>query len=149
VIAGELAGHAGPGVTYTPMTYLHASVAPGARLELPWREDFNALAYVLAGAGTVGPERISLSTGQLAVFGPGSAIALEAATMQESRSPQLEVLLLGGRPIRETVAWYGPFVMNTKDELMQAFEDYQAGRLGTIPAAHHAPDHIVESDPNA
>jgi len=147
VIAGELAGHAGPGQTYTPMTYLHATVAPGARLELPWREDFNALAYVLAGAGTVGAERIAVSTGQLAVFGPGDAIAVEAATTQESRSPSLEVLLLGGRPIRETVAWYGPFVMNTKAELLQAFEDHQAGRLGQIPAAHHTPDHIVESTP--
>jgi redox-sensitive bicupin YhaK (pirin superfamily) len=149
VIAGDLAGHAGPGVTYTPMTYLHATVAPGARLELPWREDFNALAYVLAGAGTVGAERIRIATGQLVVFGPGDAIRLEAAPTQESRSPSLEVLILGGRPIRETVAWYGPFVMNTKAELLTAFEDYQAGRLGQIPAAHHTPDHIVESDPDA
>jgi redox-sensitive bicupin YhaK (pirin superfamily) len=150
VIAGDVAGRRGPGQTYTPMTMLHATISPGARLELPWRPEFNALAYVLAGAGTVGSERRPIASGELAVFGPGDAITLEAAPVQESRSPALEALLLGGRPIREPVAWYGPFVMNTKDELLQAFEDYQAGRLGRIPAisaAHHTPDHIVESDP--
>ena len=54
-------------------------------------------------------------------------------------------MLLGGLPIREPVAWMGPFVMNTRDEVMTAFRDYQAGRLGSIPAVHGAPTRVVES----
>jgi redox-sensitive bicupin YhaK (pirin superfamily) len=149
IIAGDLAGHRGPGDTYTPITYAHATVSPGARLDVPWDPGFNALAYVLAGDGWVGEERQPIATGQLAVFGPGDAVRIETAPFQESRSPSLEVLLLGGRPIGEPVAWYGPFVMNTRDELQQAFDDYQAGRLGTIPAAvHGTPDEVVESEPS-
>ncbi|MGH3344401.1 MAG: pirin family protein [Carbonactinosporaceae bacterium] len=149
VIAGEVAGHAGPGSTYTPMTMIHATVAPGARLVLPWRREFNALAYVLAGEGTAGAEQRPVRTGQLAVFGPGEALSVAAATGQDSRTPEIEVLLLGGRPIREAVAWLGPFVMNTRAEVLQAFEDYQRGRLGSIPAEpapHGTPTHVVESD---
>ena len=132
VIAGSLAGHEGPGSTHTPITLVHATVQPGGRLELPWPTEFNALAYVLAGKGTVGAERRPLTSGQLAVFGSGDSIELTGDS--DAQSPALEVLLLGGRPIREPVAAYGPFVMNTRAELMQAFEDFQAGRLGTIPS---------------
>jgi hypothetical protein len=145
VIAGELAGHPGPGVTYTPMTLVHATLSPGAELVLPWRPDHNALIYVLAGNGTVGAERTSIQTGQLAVLGAGTAIRLTADARQESRSPNLDVLVLGGQPIREPIAWAGPFVMNTRDEVMQAFTDYQAGRLGSIPAVHGAPTTLTES----
>ncbi len=134
VIAGEVAGHQSPGVTYTPISLLHATLAPGAQLRLPWRPDFNALVYVLAGSGSVGTKRHPVRMGQLAVFGPGDVVTVAADARQESRSPQLDVLMLGGLPIREPVAAYGPFVMNTREELVQAFEDYQAGRLGTIPA---------------
>jgi quercetin 2,3-dioxygenase len=134
VIAGEVAGHQGPGSTHTPITLLHATLQPGAQLRLPWRPDFNALGYVLAGAGTAGTSRRPVRTGQLAVFGPGEVITFDAADQAEGPSQGLDVLVLGGQPIREPVAAYGPFVMNTRDELVQAFEDYQAGRLGSIPA---------------
>jgi redox-sensitive bicupin YhaK (pirin superfamily) len=134
VIAGELAGHPGPGTTHTPITLVHATVSPGAEVRLPWPREFNALGYVLAGSGTMGPQRRPVHTGQLAVFGPGETIGFGAAPRQQGPSATLDLLLLGGLPIREPVAAYGPFVMNTRAELVQAFEDYQAGRLGTVPA---------------
>ena len=142
MIAGELDGHAGPGSRTRRSRWLHATVAPGARLGLPWRPDFNALVYVLAGAGTVGADRRPVRTGQLAVFGAGDALTFAADRGQDSRQPGLDVLLLGGQPIREPVAAYGPFVMNTRAELIQAFEDFQAGKLGTIPSEPH-PGHDV------
>lgn len=145
VIAGTVDGHEGPGSTYTPMTMIHATLSPGARVTIPWRSDFNALAYGLAGRGTVGTTNRPLRMGQLAVFGAGDTITITADTSPDSHTPNLDVLLLGGRPIREPVAFMGPFVMNTREELLTAFEDYQAGRLGSIPAVHGAPTHIVES----
>ena len=134
VVAGEVAGHSGPGVTHTPIALLHATVSPGAEVVLPWDPAFNALVYALAGRGTVGAERRPIRSGQLAVFGPGDVVRFAAETGQDSRTPALDVLVLGGRPIREPVAQYGPFVMNNRAELVQAFEDFQSGRMGTIPA---------------
>ncbi|GAA2972285.1 pirin family protein [Actinokineospora diospyrosa] len=143
VIAGELAGYKGPGSTYTPINYLHATVAPGARLTMPWPEHFNALVYVLSGKGTVGREGRPLEEGELAVFGEsGEALTLRAAERQSA----WEILVLGGLPINEPVARYGPFVMNTRQEILQAFEDYQAGRLGQIPVAHRSSADIAEED---
>src|SRR6202453_855957 len=129
VIAGSFDGHDGPGVTHTPIALVHATVSAGAQVRLPWPADFNALGYVLAGSGTVGTEKRPVKMGQLAVFGAGDAITFAAGSRQD-----MDILLLGGQPIREPVAAYGPFVMNTRAELEQAFEDYQAGRLGSIPA---------------
>ena len=145
VIAGDVAGHPGPGSTYSPMTLVHATLSPGARLALPWRPDYNALVYVMAGQGTVGSEGRPIGTGQLAVFGPGDALTVAASPTQESRSPALDVLILGGRPSREPVAWMGPFVMNTRQEVIQAMTDYQAGRLGSIPAVHNTPAMLLEA----
>jgi redox-sensitive bicupin YhaK (pirin superfamily) len=134
LIAGDLGGHSGPGSTHTPMAMVHATIQPGSRVRMPWRADFNALVYVLNGRGRFGPGGHPAGMGQLVVFGPGEALTVIADDRQESRSPALDVLVLGGRPIGEPVAWHGPFVMNTRAELIQAFEDFQAGRLGTIPA---------------
>ncbi|GLW68489.1 hypothetical protein Kpho02_07880 [Kitasatospora phosalacinea] len=134
VIAGELDGHQGPGTTHTPITMIHVSVNPGAQVTLPWRPDFNALAYGLAGSGSAGEERRPFRMGQAVVFGDGDSLTIRADEKQDSRSANFEVVLLGGLPIREPLAWYGPFVMNSHRELQQAMEDFQAGRLGTVPA---------------
>ncbi|MDQ4097484.1 MAG: pirin family protein [Actinomycetota bacterium] len=136
VIAGDVAGHQGPGITHTPMAFVHVTLTAGAQLTLPWQPDYNALVYALSGRGAVGAEGRPLQTGQLAVFGPGDAITVAADRSQDSRTPDLDVLIVGGRPIREPIAWYGPFVMNTRGEVLQALEDFQAGRLGRIPASN-------------
>jgi len=136
IIAGELDGHAGPGVTYTPIAYAHATLHPEARLEVPWRTDFNALVYVMAGSGRIGPEGAPIGEGQLGVLGAGDHLAVSADRTPAGPSPTMEVLLLGGQPIREPIAHYGPFVMNTREEILQAVADYQAGRMGTIPPVH-------------
>jgi quercetin 2,3-dioxygenase len=147
VIAGEVGGHVGPGSTYTPITVVHATIAPGATLTLPWRADFNALVYALSGDGTVGTERASITGGQLAVHGGGDLLVISADARQDTRhAAGLDVYVLGGQPIREPVFAYGPFVMNTREEVIQAFEDYQAGRLGVIPAANAHAGVDVSSD---
>ncbi|HQR26841.1 MAG TPA: pirin family protein [Nocardioides sp.] len=133
VIAGSVDGHQGPGSTHTPMALVHATVEPGARLELPWEVEYNALGYVLNGSGTVGADDRPVRTGQATLFGPGDYLTYAADPVQDGRAVTLDVIIVGGRPIREPIAWAGPFVMNTKDEVLTAYEDYQRGRFGHIP----------------
>jgi redox-sensitive bicupin YhaK (pirin superfamily) len=135
LIAGDIAGHTGPGVTHTPITYAHVTLAPGAQLTTPWHPAFSAFAYVLTGHGTVGVSHRPIEQDELAVFGPGDHLVVTAS----ERGEQLDVLLFGGLPIRAPIAHYGPFVMNTCDEIRQAIEDYEAGRLGIVPADQLAP----------
>jgi redox-sensitive bicupin YhaK (pirin superfamily) len=142
VIAGDVEGHVGPGSTHTPITLLHASIQAGAQLSLPWQADYNALAYVMAGSGTVGAKAEPIHAGQLAVFGAGDRLTMAADAKQDSRTSTLEVILLGGRPIREPMVQYGPFVMNSRAELQTALSDFQAGKLGVIP-----PDAIMPHVP--
>jgi hypothetical protein len=134
LIAGDLGEHHGPGVTHTPISYTHATVSPGAELVLPWNPMFNALVYVLEGRGHAGTEARPVADHDLVIFGNGDTITLRGADAQSSATPNFEVLVLGGLPIREPIAHYGPFVMNTRDEIVQAIDDFQAGRMGTIPA---------------
>jgi redox-sensitive bicupin YhaK (pirin superfamily) len=133
LIAGGLEGHQGPGSTHSPITMVHATVAAGASVTLPWDRESNGLLYVLSGDGSVGEERRPVATGQLAVYGPGDSLTFAASSTPSVRTPELDVILLGGRPIGEPVYAYGPFVMNTKAEIAEAFDDFQAGRMGRVP----------------
>jgi redox-sensitive bicupin YhaK (pirin superfamily) len=141
LVAGEVGGHRGPGSTHSPITFLHATVSPGETLRLPWDPSHNALLYVLAGSGRVGEESRRVVEGQLAILGQGDAITVSADAEQRQGVAGLELLMLGGKPIGEPVAHYGPFVMNTRAELQQAMDDYQAGRLGVVPPGALMPFH--------
>ena len=129
IIAGEVDGHRGPGGTHTPITICHVTVSAGHEVVLPWNPSYNALAYTLSGQGSVGAERVPMQTGRIAAFDDGDSLIFTA-----SETDDLDLYVLGGEPIREPVAKYGPFVMNSRAELQQAFEDFQAGRLGRVPA---------------
>lgn len=128
VIAGEALGVQAPITTRTPILYLHVTLQPGGRFETPLPERSNAFAYIISGAGQFGAEERPASEGHLVLFGQaGDQVAVAA----KADAP-LEILLLAGVPLNEPVVQYGPFVMNTKAEIYQAFEDYQNGRMGVL-----------------
>jgi quercetin 2,3-dioxygenase len=146
IIAGDLAGYRGPGSTHTPMALMHASLLPGARLQLPWNPTFNALVYVLAGSGRASGIGRPIQSGQLVMWGAGDWMTVQADDHLDSSTANFEVLVLGGLPIGEPVEHYGPFVMNTRDEIVQALEDFEAGRLGRVPDNALMP-HVPDPDP--
>lgn len=137
VIAGDVGGHSGPGSTHSPMALAHASIAKGSVVNLPWDPGFNAIAYVLAGSGLVDDgngESISVHAGQTVLFGSGDSVTFRGQGEKVDASESFEVMIMGGRPIGAPVVQHGPFVMNTRAEIEQAMSDYQAGRLGVVPA---------------
>jgi quercetin 2,3-dioxygenase len=123
VIAGEALGAKAVIETRTPISLLHWVFAAGASVDVPLPPDHACYVYVFEGAVRVAGRDVR--EGQLAILGDGEAVHLEA-------SERAQALLLSGVPLREPVVQYGPFVMNTQPEIMQAIEDYQAGRLGEI-----------------
>lgn len=128
VIAGEAFDARAVIETRTPLLYFHVTMAPAARLQLPVPYDHNVFAYVTGGRGRFGAERRVVTEGTAVLFGPhGADVFVEAGS-------SLDFLLIGGVPLREPVVRYGPFAMNTKDEIAQAFEDFRSGKMGTIPA---------------
>jgi quercetin 2,3-dioxygenase len=130
VIAGEALGVVGPANTHVPILYVHARVDAGKTLDLAVPSDANVFAYVLSGTGDFGGEA---HAHQLVAFGQGGdGIRVQGGQGGEGG---VEFVVLAGRPLREPVARYGPFVMNTKAEIATAFDDYQSGRMGQIARA--------------
>ncbi len=141
IIAGELGGFRGPGVTWTPITVIHATLEASAKVRLAWPSHFNALSYVLEGTGTVGGAGVMVREGQGIEFGSGGALTVATGPTPEGPHHRLELLIMGGVPINEPIASYGPFVMNTHADIVKAFEDYQSGRMGTVPATRMRSTH--------
>jgi redox-sensitive bicupin YhaK (pirin superfamily) len=128
VIAGEALGQSAVIETRTPIFYLDCELQPGASYTQPTPPEYNAFAYVVEGKGIFGSNRRSAAKHEMVLFASdGDAMSLEAA----NGSP-LKALLIGGVPLKEPVSRYGPFVMNTRQEILQAFDDYQSGKLGEI-----------------
>jgi redox-sensitive bicupin YhaK (pirin superfamily) len=130
VIAGEALGARALIETRTPIIYLHYTIKPGGSVEQPVPEGFNVFAYVIDGEGRFGADSRAARDGQMVLFDSDGETA-RVSNPADSRE-DLDVLLLGGMPIGEPVARYGPFVMNTEAEIHQAFDDFRSGRMGAI-----------------
>lgn len=128
MVAGEAFGVAAAIGTHTPIWLQDWRVQPGADAEIDIDPDFNAAAYVFDGAVAFGKGAEPVERGQMAIFGPGDGLRVSAPSGGDGG----RFLLLAGEPINEAVARYGPFVMNTREELVAAFDDFQSGAMGVI-----------------
>jgi hypothetical protein len=130
VIAGEALGQHAVIETHTPIVYLHFEIKPGGVVNQHVPADFNGFAYVVDGQGQFGAELQPGVDGQMVMFAPdGNEVRIENAS---DSGTTLNVLLIAGLPLNEPIARYGPFVMNTREEIYEAFEDYRMGRMGEI-----------------
>jgi redox-sensitive bicupin YhaK (pirin superfamily) len=128
VIAGEALGVAARIDTRVPIQMLHYTLEPGAHVDQQVPREQQGLVYVFGGTAVVGDREVR--TGQAALLSSGDSIELGN---RADASERVELLLLSGKPLNEPVARYGPFVMNTREQIEQAFRDYQSGRFGVIP----------------
>jgi hypothetical protein len=130
VIAGEALGAKAVIETRTPIQYLHFTIQPGSRVSQRVPRDYNAFAYVIDGAATFGPDDRAAQPRQMVTFAnDGDEVSIAAPS---TSGEPLNVLIIAGVPLREPVARLGPFVMNTRVELLQAMDDFQNGRMGRI-----------------
>ena len=129
VIAGKALGIEAVIDTHTPIIYLHYTLHPGGSVEQEIPSDHNALVYVVSGEATLGINKKKLSEGQLGTMSTGDSLLLKNA---DNASQPVELLILAGIPIGESLVRHGPFVMNTDEEIRQAIDDYRTGKMGTI-----------------
>lgn len=130
VIAGEALGQAAIIETRTPIIYLHYRIKPGGLLTQPVPAVYNAFAYVVEAEGLFGAEREGGKRGQMVLFAQdGDEVRIENPADAKAT---VEVLLIAGLPLNEPVVRYGPFVMNTREEIIEAIQDYQLGKMGAI-----------------
>jgi len=122
IISGTFNGISGPGSPHTGVLYLDVDLDKDTELEIPMNNQWNTFTYVFEGEMEV--KNVHVQTGQLAVFSKKGSLSICA-----SGSTGLRCVVISGEPLNEPVSRGGPFVMNTKAEVLQAFEDYQKGIL--------------------
>ena len=121
--------------TRVPIQMLHFTMQPGGALTQSVPAEQSGLVYVFKGAARIGSDQREVREGQAALLESGDSVTSPST---RTRTSAAELLLLSGKPLNEPVARYGPFVMNTREQIEQAFRDYQSGRFGVIPQSRVA-----------